>query len=89
MGFLLDDSIPQFTLAVAKFSLPTGLDQRVFDSLNQLNFPYLVYISCDTATFARDTKKLITAGFILEEVTPIDMFPQTYHIEQIALYVRN
>lgn len=67
----------------------SGLDQRVFDSLNQLNFPYLVYISCDTATFARDTKKLITAGFILEEVTPIDMFPQTYHIEQIALYVRN
>jgi 23S rRNA (uracil1939-C5)-methyltransferase len=64
----------------------SGLDLKVFDSIKKLNISYLVYVSCDTATFARDTKRLISEGFDLEEVTPLDMFPQTYHIEQIALF---
>ena len=66
----------------------SGLNQKVFDSIKKLTFSYLVYVSCDTATFARDTKRLIAEGFILDEVTPLDMFPQTYHIEQIALFSR-
>lgn len=45
----------------------------------------LVYISCDPATLCRDLGELINAGFILRQLQPVDMFPQTHHIETVAL----
>ncbi len=66
----------------------SGLDIKVVDAINALNIPTIVYISCDTATFARDAKRFVSAGYELKEVTPFDMFPQTYHIEQIGLFVK-
>ncbi len=45
----------------------------------------LVYISCDPATLCRDLKELIGQGFTLTRLQPIDMFPQTHHIETVAL----
>jgi 23S rRNA (uracil1939-C5)-methyltransferase len=44
----------------------------------------VVYVSCDPPTLARDLKVLCQGPFRLEEVQPIDMFPQTYHIECVA-----
>lgn len=49
----------------------------------------IVYISCEPNTFARDTEILIESGYLLEKITTLDMFPQTYHNEVISLFVLN
>lgn len=48
----------------------------------------LVYISCNPATQARDIKELLKGGYRLEKIRPVDMFPHTYHIENVALLVK-
>lgn len=49
----------------------------------------LVYISCDPATLCRDLGDLITSGFTVRRLQPVDMFPQTHHIETVALLEKN
>jgi 23S rRNA (uracil1939-C5)-methyltransferase len=63
-----------------------GLSQEVRDILIEMAPNKLVYLSCDPATLARDAKRLIQAGFEMDSVTPIDLFPQTYHIESLAVF---
>lgn len=65
-----------------------GLDRRAMDGLIRLSPPLLVYVSCDPATLARDAKRLVAAGYHLEQVTPFDLFPQTYHIESVSCWTR-
>ena len=48
----------------------------------------LVYVSCDPASLARDTALLAEWGYELDWVTPVDMFPQTFHIECVARFAR-
>ena len=66
----------------------TGLSRKALDLLVEANPERLVYVSCDPATLARDAKRLAAAGYRLLRVTPIDMFPQTYHIETISSWRR-
>ncbi len=49
----------------------------------------LIYVSCDPATLVRDCAELTTAGFRLVSVQPIDMFPQTHHLETVVLLEKN
>jgi len=63
-----------------------GLALPVLDAIIALQPEMLAYVSCDPATFARDAKRLRKAGFVLEQLTPFDLFPQTYHIETISFW---
>ncbi|HFM7570142.1 TPA: 23S rRNA (uracil-5-)-methyltransferase RumA, partial [Enterococcus faecium] len=48
----------------------------------------IVYISCNPATFARDAKLFAEAGYAVKKVQPVDLFPQTHHIECVGLLTR-
>lgn len=65
-----------------------GLGPRVLDSLLRLNALELAYVSCDPATLARDARRLIEGGYHLRQITPFDLFPQTFHIESISFWAR-
>ena len=61
-----------------------GLERSVIDTLLSAPVRRIVYVSCDPGTLARDLRLLVDGGFLLTEVQPIDMFPQTQHIECIT-----
>ena len=63
-----------------------GIERVALDALIGMGSSTLIYVSCDPATLARDAKRLVRAGYKLEQVTPYDLFPQTYHVECIALF---
>ncbi len=65
-----------------------GMDAAALDALVQLQPQQIVYVSCDPATLARDAKRLTASGYTLRDVQPVDMFPQTYHIECVAHFTR-
>ena len=66
-----------------------GMSREARQALINLSPPRMVYISCDTATFARDARRLIEAGYALRSVQPLDLFPQTFHIEQISYWEKS
>ncbi|BDU50648.1 23S rRNA (uracil(1939)-C(5))-methyltransferase RlmD [Haliovirga abyssi] len=61
-----------------------GLDSSIIKVLGKRKIENIIYISCDPSTFIRDVKLLEEYGYILEEVHPVDMFPQTSHIEVVG-----
>jgi len=65
-----------------------GLGSDVVDGVLRQAPRRLVYVSCDPATLARDARGLAAGGYELLECTPIDLFPQTYHIETVSVWQR-
>jgi 23S rRNA (uracil1939-C5)-methyltransferase len=61
-----------------------GMHPKVVQKLLDLKIPKIVYVSCNTATQARDLD-LMRGEYQVESVQPVDMFPQTHHIENILL----
>ncbi|MDR0349944.1 MAG: methyltransferase, partial [Coriobacteriales bacterium] len=65
-----------------------GLDLAVVEALSNSDTRSLVYVSCDPTTLARDARRLIERGWRLTEAQPIDLFPQTWHVESLGRFVR-
>lgn len=65
-----------------------GCDQVLLDTIVKMNPERIVYVSCDSATLARDLKWLEEHEYKLKEATPCDMFGQTVHVETVVLLSR-
>ena len=65
-----------------------GCSEEVLKAAAGMNPKRIVYVSCNPATFARDTKILKLEGYEIKKVQPVDMFPQTMHVETVALLCR-
>ncbi len=63
-----------------------GLGPAVTGLLAELRPGVIASVSCDVASFARDASALIAGGYVLEWVQPVDMFPQTPHIETVSRF---
>lgn len=63
----------------------SGMNSKTIKDILELCPGKLVYISCNPATQARDIKLLCGGGYNLIKIKPVDMFPHTYHIENVAL----
>jgi 23S rRNA (uracil1939-C5)-methyltransferase len=63
-----------------------GIERYALDAILSIKPQIIAYVSCDPSTLARDAARLINGGYCLVEVTPFDLFPQTYHIESISIF---
>ena len=65
-----------------------GLSQKVVRRIIETSPKRIVYVSCNPTTLAPNAAQLVEAGYVLRRVQPVDMFPQTPHIECVAELVR-
>ncbi|MGG5331240.1 23S rRNA (uracil(1939)-C(5))-methyltransferase RlmD [Enterococcus sp. AZ163] len=65
-----------------------GLAEEFIQASAELNPDRIVYISCNPATLARDLERFGELGYQAEKVQPVDLFPQTYHIEAVVLLTK-
>lgn len=62
-----------------------GLTPKTVEKIIEFSPKKIVYVSCNPTTLARDAKLFTQQPYILESVQPVDMFPQTYHIENVGI----
>ena len=65
----------------------SGIDKITRQTIASMKAENLIYVSCNPATFSRDAAEFVKAGFKLESISLIDMFPCTHHIELISRFV--
>ncbi|MGA7194527.1 MAG: class I SAM-dependent RNA methyltransferase [Anaerolineales bacterium] len=66
----------------------SGVEKEALDAIVKMNPKTIAYVSCDPSTLARDARRLMDSRYKLLDVTPFDLFPQTYHIESISFFER-
>ncbi len=67
----------------------SGMHQNTVDDVIKLSPDKIVYVSCNPTTQVRDIKLFVQNGYKLVKIKPVDMFPHTYHIENVALLVKS
>ena len=65
-----------------------GCDEALIDTVAEMSPKRVVYVSCDSATLARDCQRFAALGYQILAATPIDMFPHTAHVETVCLLSR-
>ena len=63
----------------------SGLERETREQLGCLGAGRIVYLSCDPATLARDLREICEAGYAIEHLEGFDLFPQTHHVEALAV----
>jgi tRNA/tmRNA/rRNA uracil-C5-methylase (TrmA/RlmC/RlmD family) len=66
----------------------TGMSREASAAIAAQKARTLIYVSCDVATFARDARKLVDAGYRLSHLEAFDLFPNTAHVEALAVFTR-
>ncbi len=67
----------------------SGAGKQIVEEIVRLQPQRVAYVSCDPATLARDARRLVEGGYHLQIVQPLDLLPQTFHVESVALFVRD
>ena len=65
----------------------SGLDKKTIDNVKRINPKEIIYVSCDPMTLVRDLKEL-KDNYLIKEITPVDMFPNTHHVECVSVLHR-
>lgn len=65
-----------------------GCSRRVLDAITGMKVPRVIYVSCDPSTLARDLGILVPSGYRCLALQPVDLFPQTFHLESVAVLER-
>jgi 23S rRNA (uracil1939-C5)-methyltransferase/tRNA (uracil-5-)-methyltransferase len=87
-GGLVVGDFPRDTTVVVLDPPRKGCSEEFLDQLNEYRPARVVYMSCDPATQARDAKSLLSFGYRIVSIQPFDLFPQTRHIECLAVFER-
>lgn len=66
-----------------------GCVKVVLDKILELKPNKIIYLSCNPSSLARDLSVLVTGGYKIKSITPFDMFPQTNHVETLAVLTKN
>ncbi|NDK30510.1 class I SAM-dependent RNA methyltransferase [Nesterenkonia haasae] len=66
-----------------------GADKRVLAGIDSAGPGQVIYVSCDPASFARDAKQLYDLGWIIKDLALLDLYPNTHHMESVALFERS
>ncbi len=87
----VEDVIKQLVKAEVIYLNPPrkGCDQIVLEEICKIQPKRIIYTSCDPATLARDAKYLFEKGYTKIEVSLLDMFPQTMHVESVTLFQKD
>jgi len=66
----------------------TGLSREALDDILRITASRLIYVSCDVATLARDSRRIVDAGYAVDRADAFDLFPNTPHVETVVVFDR-